>query len=81
MMTKITIFTGKTCPRCPAAKAVAQEVAKETGAELEILDIEEHMITALQNQIASVPSIMVDDETVFRGQVPTKEELAQLVRK
>lgn len=79
-MVKITIFTGKTCPRCPAAKAVAQQVAAETGSQLEILDIEESMILALQNQIAAVPSIMVNDEVVFRSQVPTKEDLTAAVK-
>ena len=80
-MAKITIFTGKTCPKCPAAKAVAEQVSKETGCELEILDIAENMVIALQNQIASVPTILVNDEVVFRSEVPTREALTELVNK
>ncbi|MBU5557580.1 MAG: thioredoxin family protein [Candidatus Aenigmatarchaeota archaeon] len=80
-MTKITIFTGKTCPKCPAAKAVVEEVAKEIGCEIEVLDIEENMIMALQNQIASVPAIMIDDEVVSIGEVPSREALLQAIKK
>jgi len=80
-VTKITIFTGKTCPKCPAAKAVAEAVAKEAGCAMEVLDIEENMIMALQNQIASVPTIMVNDEVVFMSEVPTREALLQAINK
>lgn len=72
---KITLFTSKTCVKCPAAKALVEEVAKETGAEVEQIDIEKEFFRALENQIASVPAIMVGDEVISRGVVPTKEEL------
>lgn len=79
-MSKITLFTGKTCPKCPAAKAVVQEVATESGCAFEILDIEENMILALQNQIASVPSIIVNDKVFSRSIVPSKDELIKAVK-
>ncbi len=72
---KITLFTSKTCVKCPAAKSLVEEVAKETGAEIEYVDIEKDLFLALEHQIASVPAIMVGNEVVSRGVVPTKEEL------
>lgn len=79
-MHKIIIFTSKTCPKCPNAKAIAEEVAKETDSELEIIDIEKDLIMALQHQIATVPSIMVDDEVIVRGEIPKKEQLLKALK-
>ena len=56
-------------------------MAKERKLEYEEVNIEEHMIEALQKQIASTPSIVIDDDVVFRGDVPTKEELLKEVDK
>ncbi len=72
---KIILFTSKTCVKCPAAKALVEEVAKETGAEVEYADIEQELFRALENQIASVPAIMVGNEVISKGTVPSKEEL------
>jgi glutaredoxin len=76
---KIQVFTGKKCPKCPAAKQVASKVAKERKIEYEELDIEEHMLDALQLQIASTPSIVIDDDVIYRGEIPSKEELEKVV--
>ncbi len=78
---KITLFTSKTCVKCPAAKALVEEVAKETGAEVEQVDIEKDLFRALENQIASAPAIMVGNEVVSRGEVPKKEELLDAIKK
>jgi len=78
---KIQVYYGKKCPKCPAAKKVCQEVAKEKGLEYEEVNIEEHMIDALQRQIASTPSIVLDDDVIFRGKIPTKDELLKEVAK
>lgn len=72
---KIILFTSKTCVKCPVAKALVEEVAKETNTEVEYVDIEKELFRALENQIASVPAIMVGNEVISRGVVPTKEEL------
>ncbi len=77
---KITLFTSKTCVKCPAAKALVEEVAKETGAEIEYVDIEKDLFLALEHQIASVPAIMVGDEVVSKGIVPSKEELLSALK-
>lgn len=78
---KITVFTGPNCPKCPPAKEVCREVAEQEGLELAELNIEEYMIEALQMQIASTPSIVIDNDVVFRGKAPSKEELLEEIKK
>lgn len=78
---KLQVYYGKQCPRCPAAKKICKEVAKEKNLEYEEINIEEHMIEALQKQIASTPSIVLNDQVIFRGVIPTKEQLEKEVDK
>lgn len=78
---KLVVYHGKNCPKCPAARKVAKEAAAEKGLEYEEKDIEENMIEALQLQIASTPSIVLDDEVLFRSSAPKKEELLQEIEK
>jgi len=78
---KIIVFVKKDCPKCPLAKKVAKEVAEELGLEYEEIDIEKDMVTALMYNVISTPSIAFDEEVLFRGEVPTKEELVRMVKR
>ena len=83
---KTILFTGKNCPKCPKAKEILREVAKslnlEEGRDYEILDIgdEENMITALQYQIASTPSFVINGKAKFIGEIPSKDELLKEIK-
>ena len=78
---KIVVFTMKNCPKCPAAKKLAEEIAEEFGLEVEEVDVEKDMITALQYNVASTPSIAVGDEVIARGDLPAKAELREMVKR
>ncbi len=78
---KLKVYTGPSCPKCPPAKELCKKVAKDMGLEYEEVNIDENMIDALQNQIASTPSIMIDDDVVFRSNVPVKEDLVDEIEK
>ncbi len=81
---KLIVFTKKNCPNCPLAKKVCEEVSKELGIELEVVDVESDMIRALQSGVASTPSIVVETdngcEVLFRSEVPSREELIAVLR-
>lgn len=122
MIDMLILYTGTQCPKCPAARHVVREVAKELGwvegkdfveklidgqdikpgeIELEgekfivvrkpeeidaskgphVLAGEDFSIEALMYQIASTPSIVYNDEPIFIGKVPTKEELLSAINK
>ena len=75
---KLRLFTLPNCPRCPAAKEVAETVAKQRkDITLEVLDISDsnHMVTALMMHIASTPSFAIDDTPIVVDDVPSVEEL------
>jgi glutaredoxin len=78
---KLTVYYGKNCPKCPAAKKLCKEVAREQKLEYEEKDIETNMIEALQLQLASTPSIVLDDEVLFRSEAPSRKELMEAIEK
>jgi glutaredoxin len=78
---KLIVFTKKDCPNCPYAKKIAKDVAEELGLEFEEIDVEKDLITALQYNVASTPSIALDEDVLFRGEVPTKDILKEEIRK
>ena len=77
-LVKLRLFISPTCPKCPAAKQVVERI-RETRMDvnIEIVDVAnpENQITALMLQIASTPAIVVEDRTIFVGEVPSLEEL------
>jgi glutaredoxin len=79
-MKKLIVFTKKDYPNCPNAKKIAKEVAEELGLEFEEIDVEKDLITALQYNVASTPSIAFGEEVLFRGEVPTKDALKRRIQ-
>jgi len=85
-MSKIILYTATTCVKCPAAKKILGEVVRELdlreGYDYEIKNIDEgdNMIEALQKQVAATPSILIDDELFYNGEVPKKEELLKILK-
>ena len=57
----IKIFTTPTCPRCPEAKAIINEISKKYNLQIDEIDLSKDMITGLQYQVASAPSVAVND--------------------
>jgi len=75
---ELKLFVQPNCPKCPAAKAVAEEVKRRRkDVELSILDISdrESYFSALMLQISSTPAFAVGEKPLFVGEVPTIEEL------
>jgi small redox-active disulfide protein 1 len=76
----LTLFTMPSCPNCPAAKKLCNEVAKELGIKLRIIDIKEDFITALIYQVMETPSIAINDETIYFSEVPSKQALIKEIK-
>jgi len=80
-MPTLRIFTTTNCPRCPAAKQIAKNVAEKHNLDLEEINLDDDPIKGLQFQVISTPSIAIDDETIFFGEVPSEQELQDEIKK
>jgi len=79
--TKVTIFTMPQCPKCPAAKELVHEVSKDFDIEITEVDIKEDMLTGLQYGVASTPSVAVNEKLISRGDVPSRDELIEEIKR
>jgi len=77
---KIKIFTQPSCPNCPAAKKLGEELIRE-GLNVEFFDIKtaDGLTESLMHNILSTPSlILLKDEKVvaeFLAKTPRIEEV------
>ncbi len=81
-MPTLKVFTLPKCPNCPAAKKVAKTIAEKLGIDYQEVDManENGRLEGLMLQIASTPTIVLDDEVLFRSKVPTEEELEKEIK-
>lgn len=71
----LELFTSPTCPHCPAAKRIAENVVKQMEGALLIerdVSFPENASTAARYGIRGVPTIMVNGKYPIVG-VPTSE--------
>jgi glutaredoxin len=80
---ELKIFTLPTCPKCPEAKRIAQEVGAKFGIKCIEIDLStsEGELEGLMYQIMSTPSIALDDEVLGRGRLLSQEELETEIKK
>lgn len=77
MTTKIEVFSTDSCPHCPGAIRLAEDVKQELGdIDLEIvkIDNEENRQRAIEYGIMAVPTIVINNQVEFTG-TPSKEDL------
>lgn len=79
----VTVFTMPKCANCPAAKEVVDKVASRSDKiEVKHVDLSTDMVTGLLYQVMSTPSIAIGEDAVFRGEVPSEEQLvAEIVKR
>ena len=70
---------GTGCPNCQRTKALAAEVVKELNIDAEIQEVKD-LPSIMGYGIMSTPGIVIDEKVVGQGGVPSKAQMAQLVR-
>lgn len=81
-MVKVQILTTKSCPFCPSAKKVWQEVKKEHNFDYEEVDAMSPKGADLVERfgVMSVPTTIIDGRVAFTG-VPEKSKAVAAVSK
>ncbi|MBP2143212.1 small redox-active disulfide protein 1 [Methanococcus voltae] len=81
-MVKVEVFSSPSCPHCPAAKRVVEQVVKEMD-NIEVLHVNvmEHPEKAIELGIMAVPAIAIDGDVVFVGAPSLEDFKAKLLEK
>lgn len=72
-MTVTIEILGAGCAKCKAAYALFERLARETGADADIVKVED-MAQIMQAGILSTPGIRVDGEMKLVGKVPSRAD-------
>jgi len=80
---ELKVFTLPSCPTCPLAKTIASEVARRLNISYKEVNLatEEGRQEGRAFDIMSAPSIAIDDEVMFSGQLVSRERLEEEVKK
>jgi glutaredoxin len=80
---ELKVFTLPSCPTCPLAKTIASEVARRLNISYKEVNLatEEGLQEGRAYDIVSAPSVAIDDEVMFRGQLVSRERLEEEVKK
>ena len=69
---------GTGCPKCKQTTAIVEAAIKEAGIDATIEKVED-IEEIMKYNILSTPVIVIDEEIVIKGRVPTKSELMALL--
>ena len=69
---------GAGCARCHQLEKTTREAAKELGVNVIIEEVKD-MMKIVQYPILTTPGLVINEELVCAGRVPTKAEVTQLI--
>jgi small redox-active disulfide protein 2 len=69
---------GTGCAKCHALEKTTREVINELGIEAEIEDVKD-IKKIMEYPILSTPGLVIDDNLVCSGRVPTKAEVTTFI--
>jgi small redox-active disulfide protein 2 len=69
---------GSGCARCHQLEKTAREVVKELGIDATIEEVKD-MMKIVQYPLLTTPGLVINEELVCAGRVPTRAELTQLI--
>jgi len=69
---------GPGCARCHQLEKTTREVVKELGIDASVEEVKD-INKIMEYPILTTPGLVIDEELVCAGRVPTKAELARLI--
>ncbi len=75
---KIEIL-GTGCPKCKKTEKIVHEIVKETGANAEIIKVED-MQKIIDRGVMMTPAVVIDNDVKIVGHVPSKDEIRKLLK-
>jgi glutaredoxin len=77
----IELFSSAGCQDCDSVKKLLSQIIENyTGVDLEVVDIGEDASRAEEYGIISVPSIVINGELWYAGEVPDSTDLEQTIK-
>ncbi len=71
---------GPGCPKCKKTEKVLREAARETRADVELTHVTD-IATISERGVFMTPGVVIDEEIVSEGKVPTVEQAREWLRR
>ena len=78
-MSKIVKILGTGCPKCKQTIAIVTDVVNENNIDATIEKVEDIM-DIIKFNVMSTPAVVVDEQVVIKGRVPSKLELIEILK-
>lgn len=71
---------GTGCTKCKSLEGLTRETIEELEIKAELVKIE-NITDILKYKVASTPALVIDENVIFSGRLPSKEEIKQEILK
>jgi len=69
---------GTGCPKCKRTTAVIEQVVAEMGLDAQVEKVED-IAAIMQYNILTTPAVVIDENVVIKGRVPSATEIRTLL--
>ena len=69
---------GTGCPKCKQTTQIVTEAVNQSGVEASIEKVEDIM-QIMKYNVMTTPAVVIDDEIVIKGRVPSVKEISDLL--
>jgi small redox-active disulfide protein 2 len=70
---------GPGCAKCKTLDKLTREVVEEHGFDVTVTKVED-IVEIMQYSVLAPPALVINNKVVFKGGVPSREKLAELIR-
>ncbi len=71
---------GPGCPKCKKTEEVLRQAVRETKADVELTHVTD-IATISERGVFMTPAVIIEDEIVSEGKVPTEEQAREWLRR
>ncbi len=79
-MSKIIKILGTGCQKCKKTVAIVTQVVSENNIDATIEKVED-IVEIMKYNVMSTPAVVINEEVVLKGRVPSSAELLDLLEK
>lgn len=69
---------GSGCPNCKTLEKATIDMVKQLGIEASVIK-EQDIMKIMEHGVMRTPGLVIDDQVVFSGRIPSSKELKELL--
>jgi len=79
-MSKLIKILGTDCAKCKQTTTIVTDVVNENSIDATVEKVED-IVEIMKYNVMSTPAVVINEEIVINGRVPSKSELLEILKK